>query len=70
MADQRDMEYVDSERVVSGATAAMMAVAFLIVWVMCWHARPHPVNVDVSDMPTQTMALHTSMAPGFSSDMP
>ena len=63
MADKQDMGF-DAERVASGATAAMMAAAFLIIWAVCWYMRPQPAQAEVFDLPT-----HASMTAGFSSDV-
>jgi len=58
MADKQDMGF-DAERVASGATAAMMAAAFLIIWAMCWYMRPQPAHAEVLDTPA--LAFQTSM---------
>jgi hypothetical protein len=65
MSDQQDMRDAVSERIASGATAAMMAAALLVVWALCWYMRPQPAQADVFDQPAPTLAFQTSMTTGF-----
>jgi hypothetical protein len=62
----QSVEDVDSARAAYSATGALFAAAFVIICVMCWHARNSAMQgVDKMDISTQSLAFQTSVSSAF-----